>query len=268
VLLKVGIVMMGLSVALAVGTAAVMVLARDDPAQGETFSVEPVAAQTPAAPPPPPEETVEEPAPRPAPRPEEPARQTAPPPSDPPPERPAPEPPPPPQPPPPPPPVVQQEWPLPGEGEAEAAEEPRSYAPAPSAAMTLTVPALGVYDAPVFDSDAPQALDQGVAHVPETSMPWDAGAQRNVYLAAHRLGYEGTGSRLLFYRLDQLGRGDEVVLEGGGRTYRYRVTEELVVDPWDSWVMGQVRGRDMVSLQTCTPIPTFEKRLVVRADRV
>ena len=59
-----------------------------------------------------------------------------------------------------------------------------------------------------------------------------------------------------------------MVLEGRGVTYRYRVTEKLVVEPTDSWVMGQVRGRDMVSLQTCTPIPTFEKRLVVRADRV
>ena len=165
-------------------------------------------------------------------------------------------------------PATEEGWPLPGEGEAEATEEPRTYAPAPNAAMTLTVPALGVHDAPVFDSDAPQALDQGVAHVPETSMPWDAGAQRNVYLAAHRLGYEGTGSRLLFYRLDQLGRGDEVVLEGGGRTYRYRVTEKLVVDPNDSWVMGQVPDRDMVTLQTCTPIPKFDKRLIVRADRI
>ena len=59
-----------------------------------------------------------------------------------------------------------------------------------------------------------------------------------------------------------------MVLEGRGVTYRYRVTEKLVVEPTDSWVMGQVRGRDMVSLQTCTPIPTFEKRLVVRADRI
>jgi sortase A len=59
-----------------------------------------------------------------------------------------------------------------------------------------------------------------------------------------------------------------VILEGRGGTYRYRVTEKLVVEPTDSWVMGQVRGRDMVSLQTCTPIPTFEKRLVIRADRV
>lgn len=34
----------------------------------------------------------------------------------------------------------------------------------------------------------------------------------------------------------------------------------------DSWVMGQVRNRDMLTLQTCIP-PTFEERLVVRADR-
>lgn len=37
----------------------------------------------------------------------------------------------------------------------------------------------------------------------------------------------------------------------------------------NSWVMGQVmRGKDMVTLQSCTPIPTFEQRLIVRADRV
>jgi hypothetical protein len=30
--------------------------------------------------------------------------------------------------------------------------------------------------------------------------------------------------------------------------------------------MGQVRNRDMLTLQTCIP-PTFEEHLVVRADR-
>jgi sortase A len=163
---------------------------------------------------------------------------------------------------------TEEGWQLPGEAEAQAATQPRYYDPHPNAAMTLTIEALGVYNAPVLGSDSPEALNAGVVHVPETSFPWDGGAQRNVYLAAHRLGYEGTGSRLLFYQLDRLGRGDEVVLEGRRVTYRYRVTEKLVVEPTDSWVMGQVRGRDMVSLQTCTPIPTFEKRLVVRADRI
>jgi sortase A len=53
-----------------------------------------------------------------------------------------------------------------------------------------------------------------------------------------------------------------------GRSYRYRVSEVFIADPTDVWVMGQVRGRDMVTLQPCTPYPTFEKRLIVRADRV
>ena len=156
-------------------------------------------------------------------------------------------------------------WPAPQEGELA---ETRQFEPESGSAMTLTLPSLGVYDAPVYDSDSTEALDAGIAHVPETSMPWDGGAQRNTYLAAHRLGYEGTGSRLLFYELDKLSSGDEVILKGRGETYRYRVSEVLVVDPDDSWVMGQVRGRDMVTLQTCTPIPTFEKRLIVRADRI
>ena len=159
-------------------------------------------------------------------------------------------------------------WPVPNEGEIARLDEPRRFAPDPGADLTLTLPSLGVRNAPVYDSDSPRALEAGVGHVPETSMPWDGGAQRNVYLAAHRLGYPGSGSRLLFYELDKLGRGDEVVLKGRGETYRYKVSEVLVVDPSDSWVMGQMVGRDMVTLQTCTPIPTFEKRLIVRADRV
>ncbi len=57
-----------------------------------------------------------------------------------------------------------------------------------------------------------------------------------------------------------------MIVEGQGETYRYRVAEKRVVDPSDSRVMEEVRGRDMVTLQTCAPIPTFEKRLIVRAD--
>jgi LPXTG-site transpeptidase (sortase) family protein len=46
------------------------------------------------------------------------------------------------------------------------------------------------------------------------------------------------------------------------------LSETFLAEPTDSWVMGQLRGRDMLTLQTCTPIPTFQKRLIVRADRV
>jgi sortase A len=135
--------------------------------------------------------------------------------------------------------------------------------------MGLTIEAIGIYDAPVFDSFGPWALANGVAHHPQTSLPWSPTPQRNVYLAGHRMGYRGTWSRMIFYNLDKLGRGDEVVLKDrSGRSYRYRVREVFITDPKEVWVMGQVRGRDMVTLQTCTPYPTFEKRLIVRAERV
>jgi sortase A len=161
-------------------------------------------------------------------------------------------------------------WSRPTDEELEAASEPRHYGNLPAGAiMGLTVPGMGIYDAPVFDSASQWALTNGVAHVPDTSLPRSRTPDRNVYLAGHRMGYSGTWSRMIFYHLNKLGEGDEVLLEDreGGR-YEYRVIESFVVDPDDNWVMGRVRGRDMLTLQTCTPIPGFDKRLIVRAERI
>jgi sortase A len=163
----------------------------------------------------------------------------------------------------------QRGWPKPTQGELERANRARHYELLPGAIMGLTIEAIGIHDAPVFDSDGRWALANGIAHNPQTSLPWSPSAQRNVYLAGHRMGYRGTWSRMLFYNLDKLKRGDKVLLKDrSGNSYRYRVSEVFITDPTGVWVMGQVRGRDMVTLQTCTPIPTFQKRLIVRADRV
>ena len=160
-------------------------------------------------------------------------------------------------------------WHAPTREELQGANGERHYKLLPGAVMGLTIHSIGVYNAPVFDSDSQWALATGVAHVPETSLPWSQSAQRNVYLAGHRMGYRGTWSRMIFYNLDKLKEGDKVVLKDRtGRPYEYQVSETFLAEPSDSWVMGQVRGRDMLTLQTCTPIPTFQKRLIVRADRV
>src|SRR5918998_489450 len=159
-------------------------------------------------------------------------------------------------------------WPRPTSEEVAAADGPRYYDPDPGAELALTVEALGLYRVPVLSSDGLEALDSSLMHVPETSLPWDGGAKRKLSFAGHYLGYPGTASRLVFYNLDKLRNGDEVVLEDGrGRTYRYRVNESFTAMPDDSWVMGQELNRDMVTLQTCIP-PSFEERLVVQADRV
>ncbi|MDQ5826729.1 MAG: sortase [Chloroflexota bacterium] len=162
----------------------------------------------------------------------------------------------------------EDDWPRPSREEVAAASKPRYYPWVEGAVFTLTIRALEIYNAPVLDSTSPEALANGVVHVPETPMPWDGGQQKNVYLAGHRVGVPGTTSRVLFYHLDKISVGDSVVLKDrSGNAYRYRVSEIFVVTPDDGWVLDPVRGRDMVTLQTCT-YPTFENRFIVRADRI
>src|SRR5215218_1034834 len=166
-------------------------------------------------------------------------------------------------------PVDEYDYPLPTDEQLTVANQPRHYNLPPGAIMSLTINALGLRNVPVISSSSTRALDQGVIHLPGTSYPWSDTPERNVYLAGHRLGWPGTGSHLVFYRLNELGRGERVTLRGpqGGR-YHYRVIESFVVGAEDDWVTGRVRGRDLLTLQTCTPIPTFEKRLIVRAERI
>jgi sortase A len=153
--------------------------------------------------------------------------------------------------------------------QANPAERASHFQLPPGAIMTLTVPELGIRNAPVMNSASESALDRGVVHLPDTSLPWSDTPERNVYLAGHRLGWPGTGSYHIFYRLNGLTGGEKVTLRGpNGKTYNYRVLGRFIVGPKDNWVTGRVRGRDLVTLQTCTPIPTFQNRLIVRAERI
>lgn len=132
--------------------------------------------------------------------------------------------------------------------------------------LYLTVPKIGLEDVEVYDSLSEERLDESAIHLPETGFPWQPGA--NTYIAGHRMGYFGTGSFLVFFRLNELSRGDEIVLENSaGDRYAYRVTESLVVGPEDTGVLEPVPGKSIVSLQTCT-LPDYSDRLVVQGELV
>ena len=164
-------------------------------------------------------------------------------------------------------PVVSDDWPRPSRQEVADTRDARYYAPQQNAALTLTAEGIGLYDVPVIDGATEAALEQGVIHLPQTPMPWEERDQKNVYLAGHRLGFPNTGSRLVFYNLDKLKEGDAVILKDrSGTPYEYRVSEVFVVEPEADWVVDPVRGRDMVTLQTCT-FSDLLNGLIVRADR-
>ena len=133
--------------------------------------------------------------------------------------------------------------------------------------MTLTVPEMRrvdevpVYDAPVNDESA---LHDGALHVRGTGFPWQRNA--NVYIAGHRLGFPGTKSYLVFWDLDTLESGDEVILtDANGTRYHYEVFKKFVVDPSDLHVTQPVAGKSIVTLQTCT-LPDYKQRLIVQAE--
>ncbi|MBA3475095.1 MAG: sortase [Rubrobacter sp.] len=164
-------------------------------------------------------------------------------------------------------PVAPDAWPAPSGQEVAAAREPRYYPQRQDGVLTLTVEGIGLYDVPVINANNQEALDNGVIHFPQTPMPWEERDQKNVYLAGHRLGFPNTGSRLVFYNLDKLKEGDSIVLQDSlGEPYEYQVSEVFVVEPDADWAVDPVRGRDMVTLQTCT-FPDLLNRLIVRADR-
>ena len=134
--------------------------------------------------------------------------------------------------------------------------------------MTLDIPKMALEDievrsTPVSDSSA---LDAGAQHVEGTGFPWEEGS--NTYIAGHRIGYPATGSYLVFYDLDVLANGDEVILtDADGTKYTYAVFKSFVVGPSDYYVTQPVPGKRVVSLQTCT-LPDYSERLIVQAELV
>ncbi len=132
--------------------------------------------------------------------------------------------------------------------------------------LYLTIPSLGLTDVSVFDTISEEKLKEGTVHIPATGYPWQKGA--NVFIAGHRVGYANTASYYVFFRLDELAKGDEIELEdSAGGHYLYHVTKQLIVGPDSVEVMNAVQGKSLITLQTCT-LPDYEKRLIVQGELV
>jgi sortase A len=132
--------------------------------------------------------------------------------------------------------------------------------------LYLTIRKLGLEDIPVFDTVSEEKLKDGTVHIPATGYPWQDGA--NVFIAGHRIGYENTLSYYVFFRLDELADGDEILLEdSAGGQYLYRINKQVVVGPDSVEVMNPVEGRSLITLQTCT-LPDYKERLIVQGELV
>ena len=154
----------------------------------------------------------------------------------------------------------------PNQGGEEAPEE-ASQGPQ-NKMLKLTVPKMSELDndeVPTGRGDV-EALFENYAgvHLQGTGFPWEKEA--NVYIAGHRLGFEGKPSYLAFYDIDKLQNGDEIILEdANGETYTYEVFNTIVTEPTDLSVLEPIPGKNIISLQTCT-LPDYADRVIVQGE--
>ncbi|GII84693.1 hypothetical protein Ssi03_26830 [Sphaerisporangium siamense] len=131
------------------------------------------------------------------------------------------------------------------------------------AVALIRIPRLGRdYEYAVLEGVTPEDLRRGPGHYPGTAAP---GAVGNFVLSGHRTTYAAP-----FNRIDELRRGDEIVVEAPKARYTYRVSGKSVVDPSQVEVIAPVPGQPgrrpseaMITLTTCHPEYSARQRLIV-----
>lgn len=119
----------------------------------------------------------------------------------------------------------------------------------------LLIPRLDT-DLYVVQGDSPEALRRGPGHLTGTAMP---GARGNCVIAGHRDTH--------FRVLQDIHRGDEIVLATQAGRYLYRVVATEVISPRNLAPLHPTRDAEL-NLITCYPfsyIGSAPKRFVVKA---
>lgn len=121
----------------------------------------------------------------------------------------------------------------------------------------LFIPSLDLTE-PIYGGGK-ASLNKGVWRVPHTSTPDKGG---NTVLVGHRFTYKDpTG---VFYHLDKVQTGDPITVHWQDRIYEYRVTEIKVVPATELSVEDNT-PEPQLTIYTCTPLWSVEKRLVIIA---
>jgi len=124
---------------------------------------------------------------------------------------------------------------------------------------TISIPAIGLH-ALVREGVSQRVLDLGPGHYPGSGIP---GGRRAVAIAGHRV----THTRP-FLRINELERGQRIVLTRRSRRFVYRVSAMRVVDPADVWPIRMRPTVQRLVLTACHPPHSDRKRLVVFAKLV
>ena len=120
---------------------------------------------------------------------------------------------------------------------------------------------IGVY-LPIYHGIDDEALKTAVGHMPKTSLPI-GGTSSHCVLSGHT----GLPTAKLFTDLDQMKKGDAFYIHVLDKVLKYEVDQIKVVLPEEAQDIEITKGKDYVTLLTCTPYGINSHRLLVRGER-
>ena len=116
---------------------------------------------------------------------------------------------------------------------------------------------------PIYHTTTEEVLQSGIGHIPTTSLPV-GGVSTHAVLTGHR----GLPTAKLFTDLDKVKIGDVFLIYVLDDILAYRVDQIKTVLPTDTKDLQIVKGKDYVTLVTCTPYGINTHRLIVRGERI
>lgn len=159
--------------------------------------------------------------------------------------------------------------------EVEVKKEVEIITETPIQEFSINIPKIIAFakverDISPFDkSEYLPVLEQNsIAHARGTGLPGEVG--KSVYLFAHstRQGVQMVRNNSIFYLLGNLINDDLISIKYDGTTYEYRVFGQKVVNASDiEYINYKEEGKELLILQTCWPLGTDWKRLLVFAER-
>lgn len=146
---------------------------------------------------------------------------------------------------------------------------------APDENPRLIVPKIAV-DVPIVWDVTPKydsqmaAMKKGVAWFNIKGASARPGEVGNTVLSGHSSNdiFDDGAYPFVFARLDQVSKGDTVYINYEGTRYTYIITEKRVVMPNQVNALTTPVSKPIVTLITCTPLGTADKRLLVTAEQV
>ena len=126
----------------------------------------------------------------------------------------------------------------------------------------VEIPCIDV-NLPIYHGTSEEVLQKGAGHLAASSLPIGGEGTHSV-ISAHR----GLPSAKLFTDLDEMEIGDVFYIHVLDETLAYQVDQIETVEPDELNSLQVVKGRDLVTLLTCTPYAVNTHRLLVRGTRI